>query len=85
MILKKGVRNEKTITLISIIIFIKKGYVDTSSAINDTESKLLVLLNEDAAAGVDGFDSCGDMKFDYDTGLETDGLAGGFIDTLSFG
>ena len=76
---------KKTITLISILIFIINGCVDTSSAIDDTESKLLVLLNEDAAAGVDGFDSGGDMEFDYDIGLETDGLARVFSDTLSFG
>ena len=76
---------KKTITLISIFIFIINGCVDTSSAIDDTESKLLVLLNEDAAAGVDGFDSGGDMEFDYDIGLEADGLVRAFSDTLSFG
>ena len=38
-------------------MLIINGCVDTSSTIDDTESKLLLLLNEDAAAGVDGFDS----------------------------
>jgi hypothetical protein len=69
----------------SIFIFIINGCVDTSSGIDDTESKLLVLLNEDAASGVDGYDSGGEMDLDYSIGLETDGLARAFSDTLSFG
>ena len=76
---------KKTIILMSIFIFIINGCVDTSSAIDDPESKLLVLLNEDAAAGVDGFDSGVEMDLDYSIGLETDGLARAFSNTLFFG
>ena len=60
------------------------GCVDSSS-IDDTESILLALLNEDEAVGVDGFDSDGDMDLDHDVGLETEGVARTFSDTLSFG
>ncbi len=76
---------KKTIILISIFIFIMNGCVDSSSAIDVTESILLVLLDEDAAAGVGGFDSGGDMDLDYDIGLETEGVARTSSDTLSFG
>jgi hypothetical protein len=69
----------------SIFIFIINGCVDTSSGIDDTESKLLVLLNEDAASGVDGYDSGGEMDLDYSIGLEIDGLSRAFSDTLSYG
>ena len=76
---------KKIIILIFIFIFIMNGCVDSSSTVDDTESKLLVLLNEDAAAGADGFDSGGEMDLDYSIGLEIDGLARAFSDTLSFG
>jgi len=60
------------------------GCVDSSS-VDDTESILLALLDEDEAVGVDGFDSDGDMDLDHDVGLETEGVARTFSDTLSFG
>ena len=44
-----------------------------------------MLLNKDAFAGVDGFGSGGDMEFDYYIGLETDGSARAFSDSLFFG
>ena len=75
---------KKLITLTSLSIFVINGCVDSSS-IDDTESILLALLNEDEAVGVDGFDSDGDMDLDHDVGLETEGVARTFSDTLSFG
>ena len=75
---------KKLITLTSLSIFVINGCVDSSS-VDDTESILLALLNEDEAVGVDGFDSDGDMDLDHEFGLETEGLARIFNDTLSFG
>ena len=75
---------KKLITLTSLSIFVMNGCVDSSS-VDDTESILLALLNEDEAVGVDGFDSDGDMDLDHDVGLETEGVARTFSDTLSFG
>lgn len=75
---------KKLITITSLSIFVMNGCVDSSS-IDDTESILLALLNEDEAVGVDGFDSDGEMDLDYDVGLETEGVARTFSDTLSFG
>ena len=75
---------KKLITLTSLSIFVINGCVDSSS-VDDTESILLALLNEDEAVGVDGFDSDGDMDLDHDVGLETEGVALTFSDTLSFG
>ena len=75
---------KKLITLTSLSIFVINGCVDSSS-VDDTESILLALLDEDEAVGVDGFDSDGDMDLDHDVGLETEGVARTFSDTLSFG
>jgi hypothetical protein len=75
---------KKLITITSLSIFVMNGCVDSSS-VNDTESILLALLDEDEAVGVDGFDSDGDMDLDHDVGLETEGVARTFSDTLSFG
>mgnify|MGYP001211249417 FL=1 len=75
---------KKLITITSLSIFVINGCVDSSS-VDDKESILLALLNEDEAVGVDGFDSDGDMDLDHDVGLETEGLARTFSDTLSFG
>ena len=61
------------------------GCMDSSSAVDDIESILLALLDEDEAVGVDGFDSGGDMDLDYSIGLEMDGIARTSSDTLSFG
>ena len=76
---------KKIIIITSLSIFIMNGCVDSSSAVDDTESILLALLDEDEAVGVDGFDSGGDMDLDHDIGLETEGVARIFSDTLSFG
>ena len=75
---------KKLITITSLSIFVMNGCVDSSS-VDDTESILLALLDEDEAVGVDGFDSDGDMDLDHDVGLETEGVARTFSDTLSFG
>ena len=76
---------KKIIIITSLSIFIMNGCVDSSSVLDDIESILLALLDEDEAVGVDGFDSGGDMDLDHDIGLETEGLARTFSDTLSFG
>jgi len=76
-----------TIILIPLSLFIVAGCVDSTS-VNDqdnTESLLLELLDNDEAVGVDGFDSGGEMDLDHDIGLETEGVARTFSDTLSFG
>lgn len=76
----------KTIIIfISILIFIINGCVDNSLSINETESKFLILLDEDPATGVDGFDSGGDMDLNHDIGLEIEGASRSLSDTLSFG
>ena len=75
---------KKLIIITSLSIFVMNGCMDSSS-IDDTESILLALLNEDEAVGVDGFDSDGEMDLDHDVGLETEGVARTFSDTLSFG
>ena len=71
--------------IILIFIFIMYGCVDSSSSVDDIESIFLRLLDDDEAVGVDGFDSGGDMDLDYDIGLEIEGMARTFSDTLSFG
>ena len=76
---------KKTATLIFLFIFIINGCVDSSSGLDEIESRLLEILDKDAAAGLDGFDSGGDMDLDYSMGLETDGIARTISDTLSFG
>lgn len=76
-----------TIILITLSLFIVAGCVDSAS-VNDndyTESLLLDLLDNDEAVGVDGFDSDGDMELDHEVGLETEGVARMFSDTLTFG
>ena len=76
---------KKLIIITSFSVFIMNGCVDSETAVYDTESVLLALLDEDEAVGVDGFDSGGDMDLDHDIGLETQGVARTFSDTLSFG
>ena len=55
---------KKITTLIFLFIFIINGCVDSSSGIDEIESRLLEILDEDASAGVDGFDSGGDMDLE---------------------
>ena len=47
---------KKITTLIFLSMFIANGCVDSSSGIAEIESRLLEILDEDAAAGVEGFD-----------------------------
>ena len=75
---------KKITTLIFLFIFIINGCVDSSSGIDEIEFRLLEILDEDAAAGLDGFDSGGDMDLEYSIGLETDGIARISSDTLSW-
>ena len=74
---------KKLIIITSFSVFIMNGCVDSETVVDDTESVLLALLDEDEAVGVDGFDSGGDMDLDHDIGLETQGVARTFSDTLS--
>ena len=75
----------KKLLIITIpVLFFMAGCADNASR-DETESILLALLDEDDAAGVDGFDSGGDMDLDHDVGLETEGVGRTFSDTLSFG
>ena len=76
---------KKTATLIFLFMFIVNGCVSTLSEIDDTESRLLEILDKDVALGVEGFDSGGEMDLDYSIGLETDGIARISSDTLSLG
>ena len=55
---------KKLIIITSFSVFIMNGCVDSETAVYDTESVLLALLDEDEAVGVDGFDSGGDMDLD---------------------
>ena len=75
----------KKLLIITIpVLFFMAGCADNASP-DETESILLALLDADDAAGVDGFDSGGDMDLDHDVGLETEGVGRTFSDTLSFG
>ena len=77
---------KKLIIMTSFFVFILNGCTDSESVLdNTTDSMLLALLDEDEAMGVDGFDSGGDMDLNHDIGLETQGVARTFSDTLSFG
>ena len=76
---------KKIIIITLLSIFIINGCVDSLLVIDDTETILLALLDHDEAAGVGGFDSDGDMDLDHDIGLETQGVARTYTDTLSFG
>ena len=72
-------------TLIFLFMFIINGCEDSSSGKDEIESRLLEILDEDAAAGVDGFDSGGEMDLDYSIGLEMGGIARTSSDILFFG
>ena len=48
-------------------------------------SELLRILDEDDAAGMDGFDDGGLIDLDYERGLEAFGLGRITVDTLSYG
>ena len=62
----------KKIFLIAFLsVFIIHGCLDRSLTKDDAESTLLVLLDEDRAIGVDGFDSDGGIDLDYEIGVET--------------
>ena len=75
----------KKLLIITIpVLFFMAGCGDNAS-MDETESIFLALLDADDAAGVDGFDSGGDMDLDHDIGLETEGVGRTFSDTLSFG
>ena len=75
----------KKLLIITIsVLFFMAGCADNAST-DETESIFLALLDADDAAGVDGFDSGGDMDLDHDIGLETEGVGRTLSDTLSFG
>ena len=75
----------KKLLIITIsVLFFMAGCADNAST-DETESIFMALLDADDAAGIDGFDSGGDMDLDHDIGLETEGVGRTFSDTLSFG
>ena len=59
--------------------------VDTDQEEHYDESELLMLLDEDDAAGLDGFGDGGLMDMDYDSGLEYGALPRILGDTLGYG
>ena len=67
-----------------ITLFIGCADVEQNSEKIDI-SELLRILDEDEAAGMDGFDDGGLMDLEYETGLEGFGLGRTTGDTLSYG
>ena len=74
---------KKLFLLLGSTLILMMGCAD--DRMTDIESILLALLDADDVAGVDGFDTDGDADLDHEIGLETDGRARTFSDTLSFG
>ena len=72
-----------TITL--LLMFISIGCVDIDQDEDYDKSELLKILDEDDAAGIDGFDDGGLLDLDYDMGLELIGSGRTFGDTLAYG
>ena len=76
----------KYIYQISLFLLILSiACVDTDQDEHYDESELLMLLDEDEAAGLDGFGDGGLMDMDYDSGLEYEGLPRILGDTLGYG
>ena len=72
-----------TITL--LLMFISIGCVDIDQDEDYDKSELLRILDEDDAAGIDGFDDGGLLDLDYDMGLELIGSGRTLGDTLAYG
>lgn len=72
-----------TITL--LLMFISIGCVDIDQDEDYDKSELLRILDEDDAAGIDGFDDGGLLDLDYDMGLELIGSGRILGDTLAYG
>ena len=72
-----------TITL--LLMFISIGCVDIDKDEDYDKSELLKILDEDDAAGIDGFDDGGLLDLDYDMGLELIGSGRTHGDTLAYG
>ena len=72
-----------TITL--LLMFISIGCVDIDKDEDYDKSELLKILDEDDAAGIDGFDDGGLLDLDYDMGLELVGSGRTLGDTLAYG
>ena len=72
-----------TITL--LLMFISIGCVDIDQDEDYDKSELLKILDEDDAAGIDGFDDGGLLDLDYDMGLELIGSGRTHGDTLAYG
>ena len=70
---------------LSIIVFMVFSCSDTSQDNMFDESALIMLLDQDEAAGLDGFDDNGIMEMNYDIGLEYNGLLRSLGDTLGYG
>ena len=72
-----------TITL--LLMFISIACVDIDQDEDYDKSELLRILDEDDAAGIDGFDDGGLLDLDYDMGLELVGSGRTLGDTLAYG
>ena len=72
-------------TITSILIFLSVGCVDIDQNEDNDKSELLRILNEDDAAGIDGFDDGGLLDLDFDMGLELSSLGRTLGDTLAYG
>ena len=70
--------------MLLVTLFIGCADVEQNNEEFDS-SELLRLLDEDEAAGIDGFDDGGLMDLDYDTGIEIFGLGKTAGDTLNYG
>ena len=68
--------------ILLITLFIGCADVEQNNEEFD-KSELLRILDEDEAAGMDGFDDGGLMDLEYETGLEGFGLGRTTGDTLS--
>ena len=73
-------------TSLTLLITIFIGCADVEQNSEEIDiSELLRILDEDEAAGMDGFDDGGLLDLDYETGLEVSGLGRTTGDTLSYG
>ena len=72
--------------IILLAIALAIGCADIGQTVKDfNTSELLRILEEDAAAGMDGFDDGGLIDLDYERGFEVFGLERIVGDTLSYG
>ena len=71
--------------VLPIMIFTVFSCVEKNQDDMFDESELIMLLDQDEATGLDGFDDNGIMDMNHDTGLEYNGLSRTLGDTLGYG